>query len=433
MSEIDPQSRELVPQDQYMPPPPPAPEGWLAPPPPYMPPSPAPRPTWGRWLAVGTIVATILAAGGGIGIGFTMSQYLHSSHATQNAALPKTNEPSTSTAPISPVNPSPVQNGTLNAQAIAAKVDPAIVDINTIIQTSSGGGAAAGTGMIITSSGEVLTNNHVVDGSTSISVTIAGHAGTYTAHVIGVSPTADVALIQIEGVSGLPTVTLADSSSVKPGDPIVAIGNALGAGGTPSVTQGQVNAIDQTITASEGGSKSETLTGMIQEDAAISPGDSGGALVNSSGQVIGMITAGEAQGFRSSSSTVGYAISTNSALAVVNQIRSGQATAGVFIGPVGYLGVSIRDLTPAIAAQNGITSTAGPLVWAVQAGSPAEQAGITRLSVITSVGGTPVDSSATLGEALHAYKPGAIVAITWIDQNGASHTKNVTLIAGPNI
>jgi S1-C subfamily serine protease len=433
MSEIDPQSSELVPQDQNMPAPPPAPEGWLAPPAPYMPPAPAPRPTWGRWLAVGTVVATILAAGGGIGIGFTMSQYLHSTHANQSAALPKINEPSSSTAPIAPVTPSPVQNGALNAQAIAAKVDPAIVDINTVIQTASGNGAAAGTGMIITSSGEVLTNNHVVDGSTSISVTIAGHAGSYTAHVIGVSPTSDVALIQIEGVSGLPTVTLADSSSVKPGDQVVAIGNALGAGGAPSVTQGQVNAVDQTITASEGSGRSETLSGMIQEDAAIQPGDSGGALVNSAGQVIGMITAGEAQGFRSSSSTVGYAISTNSALAVVNQIRSGQATAGVFIGPVGYMGVSIRDLTPAIAAQVGISSTTGPLVWAVQAGSPAEQAGITRLSVITAVGGTAVDSSATLGDALHAYKPGASVAVTWVDQNGGSHTKNVTLTTGPNI
>src|SRR5260370_20777110 len=143
-------------------------------------------------------------------------------------------------------------------------VDPAIVDINPVIQTSSGSGAAAGTGMIITSSGEVLTNNHVVDGSTSISVTIAGHSGSYTAHVIGVSPTADVALIQIEGVSGLPTITLADSSSVKPGDPVVAIGNALGAGGAPSVTQGQVNAIDQTITASEGNGRSGTLSRIIQ-------------------------------------------------------------------------------------------------------------------------------------------------------------------------
>jgi len=419
MSEIDPQS--LVPA------PPPAPEGWVPAP------APAPRPSWGRWLAVGTIAATILAAGGGIGIGLTVSRYLHTSHPAQTATLPRTSEPSSSTAPIAAVTPSANLNGTINAAAIAAKVDPAIVDINTVVQGSSGTGAAAGTGMIITSTGEVLTNNHVVDQSISISVTIAGHTGTYPAHVIGVSPTSDVALIQIEGVSGLPTVTLADASSVKVGDPVVALGNALGQGGTPAVTQGQVTAVDQTITASEGNGRSETLSGMIQSDATISPGDSGGALVNSAGQVIGMITAGEAQGFRTTSSTIGYAITTNSALAVVNQIRSGQASATVIIGPVGYLGVSIRDLTPQLAAQLGLNTTSGALVWTVLAGSPAEQAGIARLSVITAVGGTAVSSSTTLGNAVHAYKPGASVAVTWVDQGGASHTKTLTLTTGPNI
>src|SRR5713101_6106097 len=392
MSEIDPQS--------LVPPPPPAPEGWVSAP------APAPRPSWGRWLAVGTIAATILAAGGGIGIGLTVSRCLHTSHPAQTATLPQTSEPSSSTAPIAAVTPSANQNGTINAAAIAAKVDPAIVDINTVVQGSSGSGAAAGTGMIITSSGEVLTNNHVVDQSISISVTIAGHTGTYPAHVIGVSPTSDVALIQIEGVSGLPTVTLADASSVKVGDPVVALGNALGQGGTPAVTQGQVTAVDQTITASEGNGRSETLSGMIQSDAAISPGDSGGALVNSAGQVIGMITAGEAQGFRTTSSTIGYAITTNSALAVVNEIR---------------------------AAQAGLSITSGALVWAVQAGSPAEQAGMTRLSVITKIGSTSVDSSASLGNALHAYKPGANVAVTWIDSGGVSHTKTLTLTTGPNV
>src|SRR5260370_39208442 len=128
-----------------VPPPPTTPEGWFAPPPSYVPPSTAPRPSWGRWLAVGTVVATILAAGGGIGIGFTMSQYLRSSHATQNAAVPKTSEPSTSTAPISPVNPSQNQNGSLNAQAIAAKFDPPILAIITVIHTSNVSRAAAGT------------------------------------------------------------------------------------------------------------------------------------------------------------------------------------------------------------------------------------------------------------------------------------------------
>jgi len=420
MSEIEPQSPDLIP------PPPSAP-------PFYAPPAPPPRPSWGRWLAAGTIAATIFAGVFGVGIGLTMARYLHSSSQTPVASAPQHSEPASSTAPISAVTPSTNHNGTINAQAIAAKVDPALVDINTVVQTATSTGAASGTGMIITSSGEVLTNNHVVDQSISVSVTIAGRAGSYKAHVIGVSPAADVALIQVEGVSGLPTVTFADSSSVKVGDPVVALGNALGQGGTPALTQGQVTAVNQTITASQGSGRSETLTGMIQSDANISPGDSGGALVNSAGQVIGMITAGEAQGFRTTVSPIGYAVNTNSALTVVNEIRAGHASADVIIGPVGYLGVQIRDLNPALAAQVGLNITSGPVVWAVQAGSPAEQAGMTRLSVITAIGGTSVDSSQTLGNALHAYKPGANVAVSWIDQNGASHTKTLTLTTGPNI
>jgi S1-C subfamily serine protease len=275
--------------------------------------------------------------------------------------------------------------------------------------------------MIVTPSGEVLTNNHVVDGSISITVTIAGRSGNYSAHVIGVSTTNDIALLQIVGgVSGLPTVTLADTSNLKVGDPVVAIGNALGQGGSPSATQGQITAIDQTITASEGGGKAETLDGLIQSDATISPGDSGGALVNSAGQVIGMITAGEATGFRSSTSNVAYSITTNTALSVVNQIRVGQAGNGVFIGPVGYIGVGIKD-------------QGGAYVTAVQSGSPAQKAGITVGSLITAVGSTSVDSTATLGSALHVFKPGASVAVTWLDANNSSHTKTLTLTTGPNI
>ena len=426
MSELDPQSRDLIP------PPPPTPEGWV-PPPLYVPAAQRQRQPWPRWIAIVTVVATIIAAGGGLGVGLTMARYLHTStHAAQTATLPKTTEPSSSSAPISAAPPSASQNGTINVQAITARVAPAVVDINTVVQTTTGTGSAAGTGMILTSSGEVLTNNHVVDGSISISVVVSGK-GTYSAHVIGVSPTADVALIQLEGASGLPTVTLTDSSSVKVGDPILAIGNALGQGGAPTVTQGQVVAVDQTITGSEGNGRTETLNGMIQSDASISPGDSGGALVNSAGQVVGMITAGEAQGFRTVSSPIGYAVTTNSALTVVNQVRSGQATADVIIGPVGYMGVSVRDLDSQLAAQYSLSLSSGALVWTVQPGSPADQAGITRLSVITKVGSASITSTDALGKAIHAYKPGASVSVTWIDQAGASHTQSVTLTTGPNI
>src|SRR5437870_10617186 len=158
MSEIDP-----------IPAPPPSPEGWYAPPP-YAPAPPPPaRPFWGRWIAVVTSVATILAGGGGLGIGLTMARYLHpSTHAAQTATLPKATEPSSSTAPISAATPSASQNGTMNVQTITAKVAPAIVDINTVVQTTTGTGSAAGTGMMLTSAGEVPTHNHVLDRSTSI-------------------------------------------------------------------------------------------------------------------------------------------------------------------------------------------------------------------------------------------------------------------------
>jgi S1-C subfamily serine protease len=338
-----------------------------------------------------------------------------------------------STAPIAAVSQpaSALSGGSVQASTIAARVDPAVVDINTVFQSASGSGTAAGTGIILTSTGEVLTNNHVVEGATSITVQIAGRAGTYTASVVGVDPTADVAVIQINGVSGLPTATLADSSTLRAGETVVAIGNAGGAEGTPSVSEGAIVALDQSITAT-GGTTPEQLTGMIQSNASIAPGDSGGPLVNSAGQVVGMITAGQSMG-RNGATQVGFAIPTNNALAVVNQIRAGQASSQVILGQVGYLGVSVTDLTPAIAAQLGLNITTGALVVGVVTGSPADQAGMAQYGVITDVAGTAISSTADLGNVLHSYKPGDQVQVTWTDQAAASHTATITLTTGPAI
>ena len=411
----------VAPDPAYSPPPP---GGWWVPPPPPPPPAPvAGAPHVWRWIVVAFVVAAIAAGGSGVGVGWGLAHALRPSTATASpsASAPIAQVPSEPQAPIQPANPS---TGTLNAQAIAAKVDPAVVDINTV----TGLGTAAGTGMILTSSGEVLTNNHVVEGSSSITVTIAGRSGTYSATVIAADPTSDVALLQIHGVSGLPTVTLASSAGVQVGDPVVAIGNALGAGGAPSVTQGTVTAIDQSITASEGGGKTEQLTGLIQADATISPGDSGGPLVNSAAQVIGMITAGQAQGFRSQVSTTDYAVPSDEALRVVNLIRSGQASSEVIRTQLSYLGVQVRNLTAAQAQQLGVSG--GALVVGVPAGTPAERAGIPQDSAITAVNSTPITDSASLGPALHAYQPGQKVSITYVDQGG-THTVSVTL-AGVN-
>jgi len=244
--------------------------------------------------------------------------------------------------------------------------------------------------------------------------------------VIAANPSADIAVIKVDGLTGLPTVSFASSSSVNVGDAVVAIGNALGQGGPPSVSRGTIVALDQTITASSGGSKSEQLTGMIQSDALIYPGDSGGPLVNSSGQVVGMITAGNVQGFRSNASNVSYAIAADNILTVVNQIRSGQTNSRLIYGQVGFIGVSVQSVDAASASQLGLNLSSGALVTGVQSGSPAAAAGIARNSVITSVGGSAVTTVDSLGTAIRAHKPGERVSVTWVNTSG-SHTATLTL------
>jgi S1-C subfamily serine protease len=360
----------------------------------------------------------VVAAAAGAGIGWSLARAVNS------------NQNGSATSPESPIHavaPNTSGSGNTSAESVAARVEPAIVDINTTL----GNGQAAGTGMIISSTGEILTNNHVVTGSNSISVTVQGRSQQYSAHVVGVNVSQDVAVIQIDSnVSGLPTVTVANSSSLKVGDRVIAIGNALGQGGA-HVTEGQVTALDQTITASEGSGSAETLDGLIQSDAVIYPGDSGGALVNSSGQVIGMITAGQAQGFRSSASDVGYAISSDTALGQVNRIRAHEQGSDLTYGQVGYLGVAVQTMDAQAAQELGLNVTSGALVTATpQAGTPAAQAGITRYSVITKVGGSDVTSTETLGTAVKSHQPGESVSVTWVDSSG-THTATVTL-AGVN-
>jgi S1-C subfamily serine protease len=385
---------------------------WMPPPP------PAPVPMWNR-IAAYIVLIAVVAAAAGAGIGWSLARAVNPQTAQSNAPQSPIVAATPSTGPVT---------GNTSADAIAAKVDPAIVDINTTIGTS----AAAGTGMIISSSGEILTNNHVVTGSSSITVALQGRSQTYTAHVVGVDISQDVALIQIDqNVSGLPTVTLANSSSLQVGDTVVAIGNALGQGGAPHATQGQITDLNQTITASEGGGQSETLNGMIQSDAVIYEGDSGGPLVNTAGQVVGMITAGQAQGFRSSASNVGYAIPVNTALDVVNRIRARDQGSDLTYTQQGYMGVQVQTLDAAGAAQLGVNVSAGAVVVATPApGSPAADAGIPRYAVITSVGGTAVTSADSLGPAIKSHQPGDKVSVTWVTPSG-SHTATVTL-AGVN-
>jgi S1-C subfamily serine protease len=327
--------------------------------------------------------------------------------------------------------------GGQGGESVASSVTPAIVDVNTFttrygLSTGKMFALGAGTGMIVTSNGQVLTNNHVVKGANSIRVTIQGRSGTYKADVVGVDPTDDVALIQIEGVSGLPTVTLSNSSDLQLGQSVVAIGNALGRGGTPSVTQGAVTALGRSIHVSGENGDSESLSGLIQTNAAISPGDSGGALVNGAGQVIGMITAASTYRPNQQVSTIGYAIPVNNAVAVVNRIRAGDSAGGIILGKAGFLGISVQDLTAQAAAQLGLSGVSGVLVATIAPGGPAEKAGIPANSVITAVDGRSVSTFEELGSLLHRHAPGDQAQITYVDGSG-SHTVSVTLTEGPAV
>ena len=322
------------------------------------------------------------------------------------------------------------------ARSAATVVGPAVVDINTFARTFGQGSAGgrltpegAGTGLILTPSGEVLTNNHVIEGASSIQVTIPRRADTFTATVLGVDPSDDVALLQLQDASGLPTVTLGDPSTLSVGDTVVAIGNALGRGGTPTVTTGTVSALHRSIVAHDPSGTPEHLNDLIQTDANILPGDSGGALVNSASQVVGMITAGAASAGDRSGRHIGYAIPADAALNIVNEVRAGHGSSTILLGERGFLGVEVRNLDAASAARLGLNAASGALVVGVQPGSPADGAGITAPAVIVQIDGRAVASADALGPALHAHTPGDQVAVTWLDQAG-SHTATVTLIAG---
>ncbi len=232
--------------------------------------------------------------------------------------------------------------GPSDVGSIAAGVDPALVDINSTFSYQSAQGA--GTGIVLTSTGEILTNNHVIDGATKISVTDIGNGKSYSASVVGYDAAHDIAVLQLQGASGLQTAKLGDSSTASVGESVVAIGNAGGTGGTPTSAGGSITALNQSITAGDDlGGTSEQLSGLIQVNADIQAGDSGGSLVDSAGQVVGMDTAASTSSgsFMQSSGNQGFAIPINEALSTASQIESGQGSATAHVGATAFLGVLI--------------------------------------------------------------------------------------------
>ena len=324
------------------------------------------------------------------------------------------------------------------AAAIAARVDNAIVDINVTL--AYGQGQVAGTGMILTATGQVLTNNHVVAGAGTIRVVVP-HRGTYPARVLGVDPTADVALLQVQGLSQLPTIPLGNSGTVGVGSGVVAIGNALGLGGMPTVTAGVIIAEGQAITATGYTVPTEHLTNMLQMNAALEPGDSGGPLLDRAGQVIGMDTAGQTAagsavapivGGSSAPMEAGFAIPIDRALPIVRAIQDGHGSATVLLKPQGFLGVEMvnpASLRP--AEERRLGTSIGAVVVRVLPNTPAASTSLSPLDVVVAVDGAKVSNIQSLNHLIKARPPGTRITVTWITPAHAQQTATVTLIGAP--
>ncbi len=322
---------------------------------------------------------------------------------------------------------------TLSLAQVETKVDPGLVDIVSTIDY--GEGEAAGTGIVLTSSGEVLTNNHVVEGATSLAVTDIGNGKTYTATVVGYDVTSDISVIKLHGASGLQTASFGNSSTVAVGESVVAIGNAGGTGGTPSAAPGTVTGLGQSITASdEATGSAEQLANLVETDADIQPGDSGGPLVNASGQVVAIDTAASSTfqfqygGSQNASGTQGYAIPINKALSIAKQIESGKSSSSVHIGASAFLGVEVASNSAYYDFGN---ATSGATVVGVLSGSPADEAGLASGVTITSVGGHAVTSPTGLQQIMDKLSPGQKVTVSWVDQYGDLHKSTVKLATGP--
>jgi S1-C subfamily serine protease len=318
-------------------------------------------------------------------------------------------------------NPTVAAPFTGATSSIGQAIDPAIVDITTTLGYE--GEKAAGTGIVLTPTGEIVTNHHVVQGATSVSVTDVGNGKTYTGSVVGYDASEDIAIVQLSGASGLKTATVGDSSKLSIGQAVVAVGNAGGVGGTPTESPGQITALNRTITAADDNGSAEQLTGLIQTSARLISGDSGGPLVDSSARVVGIDTAGSSRFSFRNANAGGFAIPINRAVSIARQITSGRSSSTVHIGPSAFLGVQIRSSSD--------TGGSGADVAGTVSGSPAARARLGQGDVITSVGGRDVTSPTDLSSIMQLHHPGDRVAIGWLDQDGRSHTATVTLVTGP--
>lgn len=346
----------------------------------------------------------------------------------------------------------------LSDAVIRARIEPSVVDVTATLTYDNE--TASGTGFVIDGrAGLILTNNHVIRDATSVTVTVPATDQVYPADIVGVDVTADVAVLQIRPVAGLPGVPLGDSTTVTAGAQVMSFGNQAGAGGSPAVAPGVITGTDRTIQADDGAAGfSETLHGMLATTARIEPGDSGGPLADSSGTVIGVDTAAGTGG-----ADTGYAIPINVAMAAERQITGRQPGQGISLGVGGFLGVIVGSGTarsPAVqqaqerggvagaakaATSPGCVPTqgdvrtpatiapvpAGALVVGVLCGTGAATAGIAAGDVITTADGHQVQSPAALTAIVARCRPGTVVPVTWVSTAGLARTSRIRLSPAP--
>jgi S1-C subfamily serine protease len=338
---------------------------------------------------------------------------------------------------------------------IYGKIEPTVVDVTSALRYNAE--TAEGTGFVINATdGLILTNNHVIRGATTVTVTLTSNGREFPARIVGEDVTADVALLQIQDPAGLATAAIGNSSALPPGSPVLAIGNQAGVGGAPTVAPGVITGKGQTIQANDASSSfTETLHDMLVTNAHVAPGDSGGPLADAQGQVIGMVTAAG-----TSSPNAGYAIPINYALAAARLIAVGRSAPGVIIGPQAFLGIVTAGSGPqkrasGVSSPQGAPSPAsgapaclqtsaaatlpgrtapvrsGALVYGVLCGTGAEAAGLAAGDVITSANGRPVTSPGGLTAIVNGCRVGALVPVTWVSAAGKRQIRLVRLDLAP--
>ena len=365
-----------------------------------------------RWVAGITAATTVLALGG-VG-GYAVGERVHSGSTASpnpNAALGndwRRQQDGAGTLPFGGGS----GDGTRPDTGPAATASQTTGLVRIVSTLGYQHGEAAGTGMVLTSDGEVVTNHHVVAGATTVKATVMSTGRTYTATVVGSDTRDDVAVLELADASGLSTVAT-DSTLPGVGDAVTAVGDANGTEDHLSAAAGEVMGLDEQITTqSEGNAEGQTLTGLIEISNDVISGDSGGATYDAQGEVVGMTTAASSGG-----DVTGYAIPVAKVLRIADDLESGVTSSRYTYDRPAFLGVALGDTSTTVAGAYGNTPAAG--------------AGLTEGDTITSVDGTSVNTSSALRAAIAGHQPGDTVRLRWTDTSGSSHTATVTLIAGP--